>query len=148
MMAAMFEARAVPGSYLPAPLPIPTDGSGRSAFARPQTARSADAVSRDSEFLRRRTDIQRPAPQSAGTQNTLVAEYFDESLASEQSQQSTHSSVLFLAQQIAQENPVLIVMQNPVSIQLRAQSAIGQYRAVPASSITYDGPQIELDIMV
>lgn len=51
----------------------------------------------------------------------------------------------FLAQQIAQE---VMADTEYVSPEQAAASAIGSYRATPIGSVTYDGPQIALDITV
>lgn len=144
----MFDSQRVPGGYLPAPPPVPVDGSGRSAFARSQDRRNAAAISRDSEFLRRHSDVQRANLQTGRTQNAASTNLCGEVFTPENPQLPSRSTIQFLAQQIGQETANETNTQNPQSAQLRAEAAIGQYLAAPASAITYDGPQIALDITV
>ena len=144
----MFDSQRVPGGYLPAPPPVPVDGSGRGAFARSKDQRNADAISRDSEFLRRHSEIQRTALQTGRAQSSATSDLSGEVIAPENPQMPSRSSILFLAQQIGQETANVTVMENPASSQLRAEAAIGQYLAAPAFAVTYDGPQIALDITV
>lgn len=148
MISPMFDSQRVPGGYLPAPPPVPVDGSGRSAFARSQDQRNAAAISRDSEFLRRRNEIQRATPQTGRAQNSASTDLSGEVFTPENPHLPSRSSIQFLAQQIGQETANETNTENPRSAQLRAEAAIGQYLAAPASAITYDGPQIELDITV
>jgi len=51
--------------------------------------------------------------------------------------------VAFLAQQIAQD-----MVAESVAPEQMAAAAAGCYRAVPESRVTYDGPQVALDITV
>ena len=148
MISPMFDAQRVPGGYLPAPPPVPVDGSGRAAFTRSQDRRNANAISRDSEFLRRHSDIQRVALQSGRADNSAGTDLSGEIFTPENPQQLSRSSIQFLAQQIGQETANQSAVENSQSVQRRAESAIGQYLAAPASAVTYDGPQIALDITV
>ena len=139
----MIEPQGKPGTFLSLPVDagaraIPSYRNGRGG--------APSGVAFDSEVTRGR---QNPFAQTIGGEGeTIAARGFEPT-----TQVFSDAAFLggnagtapFLAQQIAQE-----VMGDTeyVSPEQATASAIGSYRAAPVASITYDGPQIALDITV
>jgi len=139
----MIEPQGKPGTFLT----LPVDAGAR-AIPSYRNARGGvpSGVAFDSEIARGR---QNPFAQTVGGEgDPITARAFEPT-----TQAFSDASFLggnagaapFLAQQIAQE---MMADSEYVSPEQAAASAIGSYRAAPVSSITYDGPQVALDITV
>ena len=139
----MIEPQGKPGTILSLPVDVGARGIPSYMNARGGVP---SGVAFDSEITRGR---QNPFAQTVGGEGEPFAARAFEATAQIFPDASflggNTGAAPFLAQQIAQE---MMADGEYVSPEQAAATAIGSYRAAPVSSITYDGPQIALDITV
>ncbi|HLF59522.1 MAG TPA: hypothetical protein VI732_07825 [Alphaproteobacteria bacterium] len=141
----MIEPQTSPAAHLSAP---PVDIAARGARI------SARGVARGVSQVRFDPEIARGLPQeSARPAFHAEVEAGTDAIGDSAPSLPSHDSfaapaggttAAFLAQQIAQE----MAVAEFVAPEQAAAAATGSYRAVPVSCVTYDGPQIALDITV
>lgn len=137
----MIEPQGRPGTYLA----LPVNSAARSIAFRSARIGGSSGYTFDPEITRGRRD---PFAQTIGAEGDPVALRAFEPAPQFFSEASfvggNAGAAPFLAQQIAQE----MAAAEYVTPEQAASVAIGSYRAAPVASVTYDGPQIALDITV